>query len=428
MKIKTPKNPAELRAMLRAQTQEDMKEAVRTGVASIDEAVRATATRMDEIDARVAAIEANSQRQMLPGSGDDGRGEDWDGRFDFGNIFRSLMLKSVNEPESVWRKAAENEWEMHDQLRAQGVSPDNLGGFLVPGQVLIDQVIPLLRPRLIALLLGATEVDFLSTPVDMPREVTDPVTEALAENETQTASDAEIGNMRIEPHRAQAYIEASRRLFRNGPGAQTLIVNMMTKKLATEINGWALSGTGGKEPLGIINQPGVGTVDFSTAGPMPIDPTAGVVPHEAFGQIQLMSEQLALSDAFEGAVNLGWAIPAKGKRFFRMIKSESTADAQGDALEMGRQSVYDAAAKEIDGMPFAVSTQLSSGAEAEIILGDWETLIMATFGNMILETSNVAGEAMRQGQTHIVAAMEVDTAVTQPGAFVVTSGLDLSGF
>lgn len=414
------KTPAELRAALRAQMTEDIATAVRAGVATLDEAVKATNVAMEAIDARIAAIEENSRRQDLPGSGDDGRGEDYAGRFNFGNVFRSLMLRSLNEPERVWRGAAEHEWEMNDQLRAQATTPDSLGGFLVPGQVLIDQVIPLLRPRLIAVMLGATEADFISTPVDIPREVTDPVTEALAENATQTASDAVLGNMRLEPHRAQAYIEASRRLFMAGPGAQKIIVNMMTKRLAITINGWSLNGTGGLQPTGIINTPGIGNVAFGGAAP-----TAAVVVYEHYTDLQRFEEVIGLADALEGAGSLGWALPVKAVRMIRSIQSEDTA---ADGVQLAANTVYDAVSKTIFGNNFATSTQLSAGAESEIIFGDWETLIMATFGNMILETSNVAGEAMRQGQTHIVAAMEVDSAVTQPGAFAVSTGLDLSGF
>lgn len=414
------KTPAELRAALRAQTQEDIASAVRAGNATLDEAVKATNVAMEAIDARIVAIEENARRQDLPGSGDDGRGDEYEGRFDFGNVFRSLILKAANEPEARWRGAAEAEWEMCDQLRAQATTPDSAGGFLVPGQVLVDQVIPLLRPRLIATMLGATEADFTSTPVDIPREVTDPTTEALAENATQTASNAVLGNMRLEPHRAQAYIEASRRLFDLGPGAQKIIVNMMTRRLAITINGWALNGTGGLEPTGIINTPGIGSVAFGGAAP-----TAAVVVYEHYTDLQMFEEALGLADALEGAGSLGWALPIKAVRMLRSIQSEDTA---ADGVQLAANTVHDAVSQTVFGHKYATSTQLSDGAESEIIFGDWEMLIMATFGNMILETSNVAGEAMRQGQTHIVTAMEVDTAVTQPGAFAISTGLDLSGF
>lgn len=413
-----PKTPAEAREQYRAQIKADMQEAVREGTMTVTEALKETEKRQDKFEERLAAIEQNSRRQSLPGSSTD---RSTDGEvFNFGKVFHSLMLKTINEPERVWRGAAEMEWEMSDTLRAQGVSPDNLGGFLVPGEVLVDQLIPKLRPRLIARLLGATEADFVTTPVDIPKEVTDPTVEALAENEAGTPSDAELGQLRLEPHTAQAYIEASRRLLTMGAGAETILTNMMTKKIATTINGWCLTGTGGKQPVGVINATGVGSVDFSS-----VTIGADDVPPDFYQKMLLFEERLEDADAFNGAGMLGWAIPTKVKRAMQQVKSENAA-AGTQSLEMGRQIITTGADRELLGYRYETSTQLSGGSESEVIFGDWETLIMATFGNMILEASNVAGDALKKRQTHIVAAIDVDSAVTQPSAFAVASGLDLS--
>lgn len=415
---KRPKTPSELRTMLRAQMREDIAAAVAAGTKTLDEAIATGNARMDAIDARLKAIETNSQRQSLPGSAES-RGADGEG-FLFGNVFRSLMLKSVNEPERVWRGAAEMEWEMSDQLRDQGVSPDNLGGFLVPGEVLLAQLIPLLRPRLIATMLGATEANFITTPVDIPREVSDPTVEALAENEDGTSSDAELGQMRLEPHTAQAYIEASRRLLSMGPGAEGILTRMMSKRIAVTWNQWALKGTGGKQPVGIFNSVGIGSVDFSG-----VTIAANDVGPDFYQTMLLFEEALEDADAFAGSGALGWAIPVRIKRAMRQVKSEN-ASAGTQSLDMSRQIITSGTERELLGYRYETSTQLLQGAESEVIFGDWESLIMATFGNMILESSNVAGEAMRARQTHIVAAIDVDTAVTQPSAFAVSSGLDLS--
>lgn len=414
---KLPKTPAEMREQLRQQLREDMTEAVREGNLTLEQAQAQTNERMDAIDERIATLEAAGRRQSAPGSAEEThRGE----TANLGRVMYSLALKAANEPESVWRGAAELEWEISDQLRAQGVGTDSLGGYLVSGELLLDRIVPLLRPRLIAKMLGATEADFVSSPVTIPKEVTDPSTEALAENEQGTTSEAELGQMSLAPHRAQSYIEASRRLLMMGAGAETILTRMMAKSIATKINLWSLKGEGGKQPVGIFNALGVGSVDFSG-----VTVSANDVGPDFYQTMLLFEEALEDSDAFHGAGALGWAIPTRVKRAMRQVKSEN-ASAGTQSLDMSRQIITSGTNRELLGYRYETSTQLSGGAESEIIFGDWEQLILATFGNMVLEASNVAGEAMRAQQTHIVAALEVDTAVAQPSAFAVSTGLDLS--
>jgi HK97 family phage major capsid protein len=401
---------------------DDIAAAVAAGTKTLSEAIAEGNQRMEAIESRIAAIEDNSRRQTLPGSAD-ARGTDGK-TFMFMNVIRSLALRSTGVSESIWRAEAELEWEMSDQLRneqrAMGVSPDSAGGFLVPGEVLVAQLIEKLRPRLIATLLGATEADFVTTPVDIPKEVTDPDVDALAENESGNASDAELGQLRLEPHTAQSYMEISRRLLFAGTGVETILVRMMTKAIAVTWNEWALKGTGGKQPVGIFNTLGIGSVDFSgvTIGANDVGP-------DFYQTMLLFEERLRNADAFAGAGKLGWAIPVKMIRAMMQVKSENAA-AGTQSLDMARNTITTGTDRVLLGYNYETSTQLLDGAESEVIFGDWESLIMATFGNMILEASNVADQAMRKRQTHIVAAIDVDTAVTQPGAFAVSSGLNLA--
>lgn len=412
----TTQTPQELRDKLRSDLVADMTSAVRDGLKSTEEAAQATTVRLEAIDTRIADLEAAGQRQNLPGS-TDARGADGE-KFSFGKVLNSLARRESHDP--TWRKHAELEWEMSDQLRDQGVSPDNLGGFLVPGEVLTAQLIPLLRPRLIATMLGATEANFSTTPVDIPKEVSDPTVEALAENEAGTSSDGEVGQLRLEPHTAQSYIEASRRLLTMGSGAEGILTNMMAKRIAVTWNQWALKGTGGKQPVGIFNTAGIGSVDFSS-----VTIGANDVGPDFYQTMLKFDEALEDADAFHGAGKLGWAAPTKIPRAVRQVKSENVA-AGTQSLDMSRNLISNGTEREMLGYRYETSTQLSNGSESELIFGDWEQLIMATFGNMILETSNVADDAMRKRQTHIIAAIDVDTAVLQPGAFAVSSGLNLT--
>lgn len=412
-------SPAEVRAAAEQRVRDIAQEAVDAGRASAEEAQAQTSRQLDELIERIKNLEAAGSRHELPGA-DSARGADGE-KFDFAKVIRSLGLRSEGDP--TWREHAAMEWEMSDQVRANAISPDDVGGFLVPGSVMTDQLIPLLRPQLIATMLGAVETEFVTSPVDIPREVTDPTIEALAENELGTASTPTFGQMRMEGHRAQAYLEISRQLLANGPGAQQILTTMMVRRLALEINQWTLSGEGGDEPIGILNSSGIGTVSFSG---ITINSTVGVPP-AFYTKFLEFEERLEDANAFAGAARLGFAVPVKIKRAARQVKSEGNVDGTAN-LDMARQFMSSGVDPELVGFPYMVSTQLSGGAESEVIFGDWSQVIMATFGPTILEASNVAGDALKKGQTHVVASMNVDTGILQPGAFAVSASLNLSSF
>ena len=102
------------------------------------------------------------------------------------------------------------------------------------------------------------------------------------------------------------------------------------------------------------------------------------------------------------------------------------AAAGTDSLEMSRHMFSAGTEEFILGYRYRRTTQLASGTQTEAIFGDFSKAVLATWNNLSIEASNVADDALKKRQTHIVAYIDVDVAVTQPTACCVSQNLDPS--
>ena len=393
----------------RAEFEEALKgtltEAVRAGLTSVDEAQNTMNERMAQLEARLDA--APEPTHSLPGASSSQDGEE----YSLGRVFRAL-----GKGAHAFEKEAPMEWAMSEEIRDMGTTPDTAGGFLVPTQVFDQEIIPLLRPRVIAMELGVQELQATGSPVEIPSETSGPAVDAVAENAANTATDLSFGSLIATPHTAQSYIKASRRFLSMGAGAETFIRNRMAEEIALTMNNWILKGTGAAgQPTGILNTTGIGSLTSGTWST-----TA------ALRDLELLEELVADANALEGAGNLGWAMHHRAKRALRTMQSNNA----GVALNVDNRAFTSGSETEILGHAYRTSTQLASGAAAatgELIFGNWEKAMLVQWGNLSVEASNTADDAMSKRQTHIVAYMDMDVVVTQPGAFAATTDLDLSG-
>lgn len=414
------KSPEEIRANFLEGVRSAVREEVAQNRMSVDEAVSEVSKRSEELDARLAEIEKRSRVGFVPGSAD--YTDEKRGGFNLGRVCRSVLAKQNGDHN--WRSYADLEWEMSDaaadELRAQGTTPDSSGGFIVPGQVMADQFIEALRPQVVALDLGATEMTATTTPIEIPKEATPLATAAsVAENAAAAETSVSFGQMRLEPHTCASFIKASRRLLDMGANADGILRQIMTREIALEWNRWVLKGTGtGNEPVGIFNQPGIGTVDFSSVS-APSDPLT-------YELLLEMEDSVADANALQG--RLGWAMSNKCYRALRLLKNEPTSDPATPTNWRGvaNSVISDGGPQNVLGYQFRRTTQLAGGTDAEMIFGDWSQVVIPRWGNLVIEASNVANDALQRRQTHIVAYVDIDVGIRQPGAFAVSSGWDLS--
>ena len=397
---------SEKRAEFEKTLEEALSNAVQRGLSSVDEAQKVMNERLASFEARMDSIQRPSHD--LPGAEETHDGE----TYNMGRVFRALA-----KGPHAYEREAPMEWAMSEEIRDMGTTPDTAGGFLVPTQVFDEEIIPLLRPRVVAMELGVTELQAQGSPVEIPTETTAPTVDAVAENTANTAADMAFGSLIATPHTAQSYIKASRRFLSMGAGAEAFIRRRMAEEIALTMNQWILKGTGAAgEPTGILNTTGVN--DLGGAGSWLT--TAG------YTDLLKMEGLVAEADGLEGAGALGWCLHPRAMRALRQMQ----VDNAGTDVNLASRVFSAAAEQQILGYNFRTSTQLDSGsggATGEVIFGNWEKAILCQWGNLSVEASNVADDALSKRQTHIVAYMDMDVIVTQPGAFAIENGIDLSG-
>ena len=398
----------------REELKAEILDAVRAGVADgtieLTNAQHVTDAMMEKFEERFAKLEKQVRSHSLPGSETDThKGEG----YSFGKVFKAL---STGE----FEKYASMEYAHSKEIYAQGTVDDEAGGFLVPRQTFESEIIPLLRPKVIVLDLGINTINISGTHVvELPRETSGPTNEPVAENHGSGDTNVAFGSMELSPHTSQSYIKASRRFFSVGVGAESFIRRRIAKELALTWNRWVLKGTGADgEPIGVLNAAGISSVDF--AGTIA---AGGRVTPAFFKQILAMEDALADADALEGADSMGWACANRFVRACRVIESDNNATGTTN-LEMGRKVITGGKMGEIIEYPYKRTTQLAQGTDTDAILGDWGGATLATWNNMTLETSNSAEDAMRRRQTHMVAHIDVDVAVTEPKSFCVAQNLN----
>ena len=342
-------------------------------------------------------------------------------KFSLAKVALGLASGDMAKHAPMEHKMSSELQDAHRERLAQGTVPDSAGGFLVPTQVFEDQIIPLLRPQVIALALGVQQLPVTGAGmIELPREVTGPVVDNVAENQANADSDMEFGSMRMEPRTAQSFIKASRRFLSLGVGADSFIRARMAEELALQWNRWILKGSGQNgDPIGVYNTPGVGVEDFNATV------AGGVVTPDFYRALLAMEDQLADANALRNGGTIGWACANRFVSACRQIASSNNS-AGTDNLEMSRSVVGSGQLDSIIGYNFERTTQLAQGSATEAILGDWSRVVLATWNNLSIEASSTSEDAMKKRQVHMVAYIDADVAVTQPSSFVVTSNLNTS--
>jgi HK97 family phage major capsid protein len=366
------------------------------------------------VDDKIKAATEDMKREMavhsLPGSADaTHKGE----KFNFAKALGSFAKGPSG------RSLAPLEWEMSDQMRKQGVCDalrqkamsfgvDTAGGFIVPSEVLKDQIIPLLYAKSIVAELGATRLDGLTTGVVMIPRVGGGVTAYwIGEGSTITASDMRFEQMKLEPHGLAAVSVASLLLSNlANPGFDTMLKADMARALALKQDLGALKGTGASgQPIGILNTTGVNA--------------SGVSSTPTFDELSDAIGAVEEDNALEG--NLGWALSWADLQAIRKMKDATAppatpGDGDVNVQPLGSRSLLTGTRgnEELMGFKVRMSTQLAAG---DVIFGNWADLVLANWGAMALDMTDAVG--FLTAQTHVRALLFTDTGVRHAVSFNV---------
>lgn len=317
---------------------------------------------------------------------------------------------------SDW-KDAEFEREVFEQTRKRAMSQgsDSAGGYLVPTQH-IAELIEMLYDRAVCIALGATVLDNLTgSPVEIPKQTGGATAYWPGENNAITASDLTLDQLSLSPKAVGCLVKLSNRLIQlSNPSAEAMVRRDIATALALAIDLKALRGDGtSNTPTGIANTSGINTVTIGTSG--------GVFDFDIAMQ---MIDELDIDNALKG--KLGFAMHAKVKgKMKRERIPQFSGDGKGAFIMM---PMTDAALKERLGYDFQTSNQIpttltkgSGTSLSEVYFGNWEELLIGSWGAMQIMASQETSDAFEKNQTWVRILQDVDIGVRHAQSFCLVS-------
>lgn len=308
---------------------------------------------------------------------------------------------------------------MEPEFRAAiNAGTDQAGGFLIPHEAM-DVILPLLEATSIADQLGITNLQGLVGTLSWPKDgggidvnYIDTEAEATGAETVNTFS-----NITMTPRVLAGFVPLTHSMITQPAlSLESWVRTRLATRLALFMDNKIFLGTGAdKQPLGILNTPGINTVTWSS------------VQFGAVATLQNITKflrqnvlELGKDNALNGATKLGWAMSPNS----RFALSE-TKDTQGNPIFT---TVDQAATGSLLGYPLRDTQQLASGSTAaeRLIFGDWAKVMHGHWGTMALASSSETETNFRQLRTTVRIVMAHDVAITHAEAFCNNAAFDVS--
>lgn len=348
---------------------------------------------------------AKTRTVDLPGVNDG----DNKGKFSFQRAILAIAKKDFSKApfeEDVFKESAK---------RALAAGVDSAGGYLVPAQY-VAELIEVLRAKTVVFEMGARDMSGLTgSPVEIPKQTGGATGTFIGESEAITASDPTFGQLKMTPHQASAMTKISNRsLALSNPALEALVRDDLAKVLARLIDKAALRGDGASNfPIGIANTPGINAVVMG-------NPDGADVTYDKLVDIQTALDE---DDALDG--RLGWVFhPALRGKIAKLKDSQNRPLFQN--FEGG--GTQEQPARTLLGYPWKTTTQiptnLTKGAGVsltELYFGNWEELIVGSWGVLQLAATQEAGDSFEKNQTWVRIIQEVDMGVRHAVSFNVSN-------
>jgi HK97 family phage major capsid protein len=339
--------------------------------------------------------------------------------FSFARAARAISTKDKSQAPREWTMMKEA--SRRREIYKAGGDPDIIkrdlttdidsgAGFIVPLEY-VAELIELLRARVVIEAMGVTKMTGLTGgPVQIPKQTAAATAFWMAENAAITHAQQVVGMVEMRPREAAALTVLSNRLLRmSSPSAEAMVRNDLTLQLARLTDLAALRGSGGLQPLGIANTPGIGLLSPQILGTPTID--------NLYNMIYL----LEAANADLGS--MGWVFHPRTWNTLRQIKDGmgryilSPDPMTRNVTTVARPGVSGS----LLGYPFKTTTQipinLGAGTASEIYFGNFEDLIWGEWFGLELQASDVTSQAFEKNQTYIRAILEMDLVVRHGASF-----------
>ena len=334
--------------------------------------------------------------------------------FNFMRFFQGISLKSKNRPLTKDTGAVEVDIAEQTRKKSQSSSVDDLGGYLIPTQILQKEFIPLLREKLTLLDLGTRFMtDVSGAEIVINSQEQGSTAYVLGENEAITSSETKYGEVSLKPRHIGCLNKMSNTLLQNhSVSMKEMVMDDFVRVLALKMEELALFGTGGKEPIGLFNYPGIGSNAKGANG--------GVFTFD-----DVIDLQDTIFDTNYNSDNL--KLLAHHRVWSRMKKlkvDHYNAQASNQAYLQGTPIVTNAKLEENLGMPFKhtnlIPRNIAKGTGTnltQVMMGDWSEFIIALWSEMSFDIATQGDTAFTRNQTWIRCLTTFDSAPREPKAF-----------
>jgi HK97 family phage major capsid protein len=290
------------------------------------------------------------------------------------------------------------------------------------------ELIEILRNMALVVAMGARVLTGLSSPIAFPRQLTDAVASWIAENPGSpgvTGSNPTTDLVTLNPHTLMASSAYSRQLLiQASVDVEAFVRSSIAAAHALAYDLAAIHGTGqNNQPLGIYNQPGVGTVDFTFSSGYGL--TGNKISYAGCIQMEvLVANANALLGTLGYMTTPGIAGDAKNT-----LKFPGAAVAQGAPLwegplqQGGEMNGYTARATNQVAKTMGAAGAPTGGSFHGLIYGNWADVLIGQFGGameMIVDPYSLK----KQGLIEVTSFQMADVAIRHPGSFAVATGLD----
>ncbi len=298
-------------------------------------------------------------------------------------------LASYDDPE-LTRAMINMSPTMRQNMRTMTASTFGTGGATIQTDILGGSLIELLRNRMYLTRLGVRNLSGLVGNIAIPRQSGPGTAYWLAEGDSVTASSQALAQLGLTPKRLAAQTGYTKQLLaQSSIDVEAFIREDLMSVLAIAKDLAGIKGTGGKQPLGIINTPNVGSITFGTAA--------------TWANVVLFETTVSAANADVPAMNWLTTPNVRGK--------------WKTTVKVANYPVFLVEENEANGYPLFATNQIGSGNQvifgnfADAIYGDWAGW------DVVVDPYTQAAS----GQVIITMTILTDFGVRHPASFCVSS-------
>lgn len=272
-------------------------------------------------------------------------------------------------------------------------SPDSGGANLVGRDHLGNELIDVLRTKMVVRRLGARVLSGLQGGVDIPKQSSAAASAWVAEDSALSAGDPGFQKIQLDPKTCGSLSEFTRNmLLQSSPDIEQLMRMDFAAVLANALDVAAINGSGASDPTGILNMSGLSTV----AGPV------------TWAAILSMIETVEEANA-EGN---GWTTTPGMKRLLRSTPKVGSTDSVMVMQDKGDLAGYPLIST--SNVPSTIGSPPESDA---LIFGDWTDLLIGFWSELDILVNPYETAAYNRGNVKVRGMMSVDLAARHVESF-----------